>query len=97
METKLYEFYVNQWIQKKDWKKRLLDSESCLQVLLELAWQMWNSQQNALSVRCDLLQLIKRLRIDEHVIIHEMQTAPFLKYESGMLTFVHHSFIESVS
>jgi len=97
--AKLYEYYTNQWIRPENEKKRLLDSDSRLQLMLELAWQMWDSKRNTFFVTKELLPFVERLmgykmdfRLD--MITKEIQTATFFKCENNEFVFMHRSFME---
>jgi WD40 repeat protein len=100
--AKLYEHYTNQWVAREETKKRLLDPKSRLQLMLELAWQMWDRQQNAFAYR-ELLPFVEGLVTDQVMdfdeeslvlITREMQTATFLKRETDHFRFMHRSFME---
>jgi WD40 repeat protein/Leucine-rich repeat (LRR) protein len=78
--AKLYEYYANQRIQQKGEKKRLLDSQCRLQLLLEFAWQMWNSQQNSLSVSCNFFWKMWDKRDSQQDILFTCyKSLPFIK------------------
>ena len=101
--SKLYEYYTNQWLQREEKKKRLLDPDSRLQLMLELAWQMWDNQQNTFTYR-ELLPFVEQLVTNQvmdfneeslDIITREMQTATFLKRDKNdQFTFMHRSFME---
>jgi len=102
----LYKVYTNLWVERDYRKGRvILDPETKLDLMMDLAWAMWHRQQQAVSPR-DLALFVawrhagKTVHLTEDEvedIVREVQTASFLRRsrrEGGGFTFIHRSFGE---
>ncbi len=99
----LYTVYTNIWIEREEQKGRILDKTLKLQLMLELAWRMWDEEKVAIHYR-DLTPFVEKLVADKVVefgdeqaddVAREMQTATFLMRDYHCIfSFVHRSFME---
>ena len=101
----LYRAYTNLWIEREDRerKNRILSGETRYRLMLELAWQMWDTDQTAIHFS-ELLTFVKRLMTERVIAVgdeepeqvdREIQAASFLKRDhSGNFSFMHRSFME---
>ncbi|MBI4750202.1 MAG: TIR domain-containing protein [Acidobacteria bacterium] len=101
----LYRVYTDLWIEREDTEKknRILSGETRYRLMLELAWQMWNTDQTAIHFS-ELLTFVKKLMTERVIAVgdeepelvdREIQAASFLKRDhSGNFLFMHRSFME---
>jgi len=62
----LYTVYTNPWIDREETKGRILDKNLKLQLMLELAWRMWDEEKPAIHYR-DLTPFVEKLVADKVV------------------------------
>jgi WD40 repeat protein/uncharacterized protein YjbI with pentapeptide repeats len=100
----LYNVYTNLWVQREERSRRIVIGRDIkLGLMLQLAWQLWTEQKQAIHYKA-LLPFLRQLS-EAHIlefgdeeaedIAREMQGASFLKRdEGGSFSFVHRSFME---
>ncbi len=99
----LYNIYTDRWIEREERKGRLLDRQTKLGLMMELAWLLWSESRKA--IHCDkFMRWLERssggvsLYSDEEDtwdIVRELEAASFLKRDrAGNFSFVHPSYGE---
>ena len=99
----LYTVYTDIWIQREELKHPTLKPDVKLNLMLELAWRMWDLERSEISID-EMIPLVEDLLrkgfidiVDEEArdIVREMHTATFLRRgKNDAFIFVHRSFME---
>jgi WD40 repeat protein len=98
----LYKTYADNWFNREQEKGRLLNKEVKLDLMKELAWQIYDEEKHKIHFN-DLLRLVERLnggKLDFHGeefedVAEELRTASFLKRDAdGNYEFADRSFGE---
>jgi WD40 repeat protein/uncharacterized protein YjbI with pentapeptide repeats len=99
----LYTVYTGRWLDREGKKQRILNRETKLRLMLELAWRFWEREESSISY-LELTDFVEWLSAQKKVnfgdeaaedVAREMHGATFLiRGGDGNFSFAHHSFQE---
>jgi len=101
--VELYKIYINAWLERDEVNtdRQIMNQETKKALMIELAWEMWNTGQWQIHYE-SLTNFLKKQYPDKELkerkleqVLRNTMRASFLKRdENGSFSFVHQSFME---